>query len=81
MSEFTFLSCEETFQRLGDFIDRELSAEEMQLVKAHLDVCRECAVEFKFEESVIRQVKDKVQHLAVPDDLMERVSKALDSAD
>jgi len=32
-------TCEETFRRLEDYVDRELSAEEMERVREHLKTC------------------------------------------
>ena len=35
-------TCEEALRRLEEFLDRELTAEEMQRVQAHLDTCAAC---------------------------------------
>ncbi len=67
-------TCEEVFARLDDYLDRELTAEEMRLVQEHLDTCAACASEHQFETTVITGVKDKLRRLAVPSDLMARIS-------
>ena len=35
-------TCEEIFARLDDYLDRELSADEMRMVKEHLETCAAC---------------------------------------
>ena len=74
------LTCEELFRKLDDYLDRELSAEEMRLVREHLDVCAVCAGEYAFEESVLRNVREKVRRVAAPPDLLARVTRALEQA-
>jgi predicted anti-sigma-YlaC factor YlaD len=36
------LTCEETFRRLDDYLDRELNHHEMALVRKHLKACDVC---------------------------------------
>jgi anti-sigma factor (TIGR02949 family) len=73
-------TCEEVFRRLNDYLDRELSPHETQLVRGHLEVCAVCAAEFKFEESVLKEVRTKVKRIAAPADLLSKVSLALKQA-
>jgi predicted anti-sigma-YlaC factor YlaD len=49
-------NCEETYQRMQDYLDRELSPSEMALVKEHLDGCGICSEEFEFEAKVLRKI-------------------------
>ena len=74
MSRYT---CLETFRRLDDFVDHELSAEETQLVREHLETCVMCASEYAFEASVIDQVRAKLRRIMVPSGLLARVSAKL----
>lgn len=67
-------TCEEVFARLDDFLDRELAADELRLVREHLESCAACAAEYKFESGVINGVREKLRRLAVPGDLMARIS-------
>ena len=66
-------TCEEVFARLDDYLDRELSAEETQLVRAHLDTCAVCASEYRFEVGVLAGVREKLRRLAAPPDLLARI--------
>ena len=74
------LTCEETFARLNDYLDRELSPREMQSVREHLETCAICAAEFAFEESVLSEVRAKLQRIAAPPGLLARVSLALEQS-
>jgi anti-sigma factor (TIGR02949 family) len=70
-------TCEETFRRLDDFLDRELGAAEMARVREHLETCAACAREFSFESSVLEGVKRKVRNIDLPVDVRARVTAAL----
>lgn len=79
MSRLDRMTCEETFRVLDDFLDRELSPEEMQRVQAHLDTCAACTREFQFEASVIASVRAKLERIAAPADLLARISRRIAS--
>lgn len=66
MSDPVYLTCMEVFRRLDDFVDRELSAAEMDQVRRHLETCALCAREVRLEERVIREVRSKLQRIAMP---------------
>jgi anti-sigma factor (TIGR02949 family) len=70
-------TCEEVFARLDDYLDRELTAEEMRLVREHMETCAACASEYRFESGIIEGVREKLRRLAVPEDLMARISARL----
>ncbi len=73
-------TCEEAFRRIDDYLDRELTMEEIGKVEEHLSFCEMCAQEFEFEASIIRAVRIKLQSIAVPPELMPRISQSLRSA-
>ena len=66
-------TCEDAFRRLDDYLDRQLSADEMRLVEEHLHICDACTREFAFEASVLKGVKQKLGHLSAPPDLLSRI--------
>jgi hypothetical protein len=39
MTPLSRYTCEEAFRRLDDYLDRELSSDETELVREHLEVC------------------------------------------
>jgi len=67
-------TCEETFRRLDDYLDRRLSPEETRLIEEHLHLCEACSREFVFEASVIDAVREKLSRVAAPPDLIARIS-------
>jgi anti-sigma factor (TIGR02949 family) len=73
-------TCEDAFRRLDDYLDRELSAEEMRLVREHLDICEVCATEHRFERSVLDGLREKLRHIVLPDSLKSRVAEAIGRA-
>ena len=71
--------CREAFRRVEDYVDRELSAEEMELVRTHLETCEICAREFSFEAFVLTQARAKLARIDVPETLKARIARALTS--
>jgi anti-sigma factor (TIGR02949 family) len=80
MSDVDRFTCEEVFQRLDDYLDRELSAEEMAMVREHLDLCAVCAAEHRFERGVLDGVKEKLRRINMPAGLVARVHAAIERA-
>jgi anti-sigma factor (TIGR02949 family) len=74
-------SCEEAFHRLEGYLDRALSAEEMRMVREHLETCAVCAREFGYEASVLQEIRRKLDHIDLPPDLIERIARKLREAD
>ena len=74
------LTCRQAFDRLEEYLDRELSAEETALVQAHLNVCVQCTREFHFERLVLEALRDKLNRIRAPDGLQDRIVAALESA-
>lgn len=76
----TPFDCAEAFARLDDYLDRELSPEEMDRVREHLEVCAVCAAEFRFEARVLEVLKTRIASLRAPDGLRGRVELAVAQA-
>ena len=74
------LTCEETFRRLDDYVDRELEPAEMQIVRRHLETCAVCAREYDFETSVLHHLRAKLRRIAVPEDLQAKIHRQLGGA-
>ena len=71
------LNCAETFRRLDDYVDRELSTEEYTAVAAHLEQCAICAGEFAVERDLLDQIRGKLTRVRMPADLMARIVSRL----
>jgi anti-sigma factor (TIGR02949 family) len=74
------ITCQETFGHLNDYLDRELSPQELRLVEEHLAVCAYCMLEFAFEANVLREVRAKLGSIQAPEGLMRKVMDALAQA-
>jgi mycothiol system anti-sigma-R factor len=74
------LSCLEVFERLEDYLDRELNDAEMEKVRSHLADCSICASEYAFEGSLLTELREKLSRLTTPADLIARVSRAIAEA-
>lgn len=70
--------CEQTYRRMQDYLDRELTAEESRLVREHLEGCGMCAEEYRFERSILRRVGQSLREIVIPGDLLEKTLAALD---
>ena len=71
------MACEAAFRRLDDYLDRQLSSDEMRLVEEHLHICEACTREFTFEASVLDGVRRKLKSLEMPPDLLARIAARL----
>lgn len=71
------VTCEEAFRQLDDYLDRELAAHETRLIEEHLAICSSCLREFTFEGSVLDGVRGKLRRVAVPQELLARISADL----
>lgn len=78
MSDINRLTCEEVFRRLDDYLDRELTPDEMTRVKDHLDTCEICAREHRFEERMVSGLKQKLRRITAPKDLADKIAKSLE---
>ena len=74
------LSCDQTFERLDDYLDRELSPEESAEVRAHHQICDQCTREFRFEAGVLDGLRAKLRRIRIPADLAARISRAIRDA-
>jgi hypothetical protein len=78
MDKLTRFTCEHIFERLDDWIDRELSPEESRLAREHLATCEICAREYGFNSSLLKNVKQKLRRIEGAPDLMARISGLLE---
>ena len=53
------MTCEEAYQQIYEYLDRELSEGELATVRQHLDDCPPCAHHFHFEGTIVRYVHDQ----------------------
>lgn len=73
MSDPQQLTCLEVFNRLDDYLDRNLSDEEVTLVRRHLEDCVVCAGEYRFEATVLDGLKARLRRIDVPPQLLPSI--------
>ncbi len=69
--------CAQAFERIADYLDRELTADEMRMVREHLETCAVCAREFHYEANVLQEIRRKLAHIDLPPDLLARIAMKL----
>lgn len=68
-------NCNEALSRLHLYIDRELSLEEMAVVRHHLEHCPPCLEVFRVEQNVLRFVGTCCRATRAPESLKARVER------
>jgi anti-sigma factor (TIGR02949 family) len=71
------IDCREARERLQDYLKEELTPERAQEMAAHLERCRHCFSQAKFEESFLVMLRVKSQRTCCPNALKERILAAL----
>jgi anti-sigma factor (TIGR02949 family) len=77
MTPLDRVTCEDAFRKIDDYLDRELSDEELARIGAHLEICAACASEFEFERSVLDGVRAKLRRVAAPPHLLSKISRLI----
>jgi mycothiol system anti-sigma-R factor len=67
--------CDETMDRLSKYVDRELSENEAQMVRIHLDDCPPCEKVFDFQAELKRLVRKECCADDAPSRLREWVRR------
>ena len=62
---------------MDEYLDRELAPQEVERVHAHLETCVACASEYRFEDTLLRDVRSKLRRVAMPADLRVRIEREL----
>ncbi|MFW5697915.1 MAG: anti-sigma factor family protein [Fimbriimonadaceae bacterium] len=81
MENLDRLTCEEAFRRLDDYLDRELTPHEMELVRKHLETCEACRRHDVFESTVLQQLRAKICRIDMPPQLMAEIHRRLAEQD
>ncbi len=80
MNQMDRFNCEQVFQRLDDYLDRELAPQEMELIREHLEICAWCAGTYEFQAGVLNELRNRLQRVSVPEQLRSRIAEALKQA-
>jgi len=73
----TAMDCVVCRPKLDALIDDELTSEEIELVRAHLAVCTDCARTLESRSDLSRLLRENLVHYTAPDVLKARIRSAL----
>ena len=65
--------CQEAVKRLTDYLSNELEPTEAETVQNHLAQCKGCFAKFHFEDTLLRTIREKVEHVRAPQSLREKI--------
>ena len=71
------IDCREARDRLQEYLKEELTPARAKEVAAHLERCRHCFSQARFEESFLLMLRIKSQRTCCPNALKERILAAL----
>jgi len=74
------VTCDEVLSRLDDYLDRNLSSEEVRLVDQHLDECLRCLQKYRFERSLLDGIRSRLRRISLPPHLLASIKLRLDAA-
>ncbi len=67
------MDCQDCLEMLYQYLDKELSEEEVATVRGHLDSCGDCTNHFFFEARFIQKVHDAFTDERAPAHVRERI--------
>jgi anti-sigma factor (TIGR02949 family) len=68
-----YSQCQEAVQRLTEYLSNELRPDEERAVQQHLSMCSGCFAKFHFEETLLRVIRERIDHVRAPGGLRERI--------
>jgi anti-sigma factor (TIGR02949 family) len=71
------INCAEAEARLLDYLKKELTPEVAAEMKAHLEKCRPCFKQAKFEENFLLMLETRARRETCPGKLKERILSLL----
>jgi anti-sigma factor (TIGR02949 family) len=71
------LSCEKVVQSIWEYLDHELSAENLAELQKHIELCRACFTRVEFEISLRSNIRSKTEHTC-PEQLKLRIRQIIE---
>lgn len=71
------LDCESVMRQLWDYLDGELTADRKTVIRSHLELCRRCHPQYRFEQSFLDAVAASAPAHSDPDRLRSKLLVAL----
>lgn len=73
------VTCEAILRQLDNYIDRELSPGEMRVVARHIGECLRCADRYRFENSLVQEIRSRLRRSRLPGHLVATIGRRLDA--
>ncbi len=70
--------CQEAVKRLNEYLSRELDGPEVDQVRRHLSECKGCFDKFRFEETLLKTIREKAEQVTAPGELRKRILSLFD---
>jgi len=67
------IDCQEAAARLDDFLKQELTAEVAAQMRAHLEKCRPCFAQARFEQRFLAMLEQQAGRCGCPETLRARI--------
>ena len=77
MAGHDLMTCGEIHGQLNDYIDRELTPEEMHMVRTHLTACVTCAEQFLLDRAQLNHIRRQLGRIQMPAHLKAKISATL----
>jgi mycothiol system anti-sigma-R factor len=74
------INCREAMQQLYDYLDGELSAEKMQVIRQHIETCKPCYAHAEFERDLLLVIAAGWKDVSASQQLRERIRARLEEA-
>lgn len=71
------LNCDEALERLHEYLKLQLTPEDAEQVRAHIERCRPCLSHSRFEANYLTMLEHKLKNIGCPVDSRERILTAL----
>ena len=74
------MTCDELLARLDDYLDRNLSPQELGEVESHLDDCVGCLQRYRFQRALLNGIRARLRRISLPPHLSASIKLRLDQA-
>jgi anti-sigma factor (TIGR02949 family) len=74
------VTCDEVLGKLDEYLDRNLSTEEVRQVNDHLTACLGCLEKYRFEHALLAGIRSRLRRISLPPHLLASIRLRLDSA-
>jgi len=71
------MTCGEIHGQLNDYIDRELTPEEMHMVRTHLTACVTCAEQLLLDRAQLKHIRRQLGRIQMPAHIKAKISATL----